>query len=172
MKSNDSDASSRFQYFHRLQQHFLQCGQFIVHFNSQCLEHLGNVLVRISFHRDTHSLLEIVDGVKRRMLPDLNNCPGKCFCIRHFSIPLKQLVQLLFRVGIQHIISLSFLPPIHSHIHLCFKPGRKTTLCFIKLVTAYAKVCQDSFHCTNVVQSEKTLKVPEVVRNKDQAFII
>ena len=171
MKGDDGNTATRFQYSWNLLQHFFQRTHFIVHLNSQSLEYLGQVLIRISFHHGTDQRFKLLNGCRLQMLPFLHNMFSKCFRIGYFSILFKQFVQLLFVVTAYNISGSRTLSSVHTHIQRSGETDRKTTVAFIKLMAAYTKICQHTIYFADLMQTKHALQVTEILRHKNYARI-
>jgi hypothetical protein len=105
------------------------------------------------------------------MLPQHDNGSGQRFGIGHFSILFEDPVQVLLPVTAEDVRCLQRLPFVHAHIQIRLHPDGKTTVRFIELVTAYAEIGQYAVYGADVIQTQKALQVPEIVRDEMKSFI-
>jgi len=136
MKSDNGDAAAGRKETGCLLQHLLQRTQFVIDFDSQGLEYLGEVLVWVSFHDPRERRFKIRDRLHRYGAAQLYDGPGQGFGVGDFSILLEQLMQLLFGPAVDHFIGRHGLPLIHSHVHIAFEPEGEASVCFVELVAA------------------------------------
>ena len=76
-------------------------------------------------------------------------------------------MQLLLRIIIYYISSSECLSLIHSHIEWRIETGGETSLTFVKLVTADAKVSKYSINCIYIMQFQEALQVTKIMRHEN-----